>query len=180
VGYATGHLTQRAEALLLDHGLLGPAQFIVGFLGPLGQAYPIVEALAFFLRGDDLGLQGVFLQADSGDFRAHQFRAVTNLLQNEHDHAHGDEKLQHRRDKKAGTVKVVVLLGKRVAAEVKAPQQKTQGQHARAHECLLLAQPKKAHSGKKAAQTQQNEHGQFDLQQAWNFQRTDDGPDHQK
>jgi hypothetical protein len=133
-------------------------------LGALSQAHSIVEALAFFLGGDDFDLQGLFFQADGGDFLAHLFGVVANLLQDEHDHADGDEKLQHRRDEKAGAVEVPVLLGKRVGSEVNAPEQEAQGQHARADERLLLPQPEKAHSGKKAAQAQQNEHGQFDLQ----------------
>ena len=144
VGHAAGHLSQGAEALLLDDRLLGPAQLIVGLLGPLSQAHPIIEAAAFFLRRDDFDLQGLFFQADSRDLRAHLFGVVTDLFQNEHDHAHGDEELQHRRHKEAGTVEVDVFLGKGVAPQVHAPKQEPQGQHARADEGSLLAQAEKS------------------------------------
>ena len=88
--------------------LLGAAQFIVGLLRPFRQAHLVIKALAFLLGGEDFDLQGLFFQADGGDFRAHLFGFMADLLQNQHDHAHGDEELQHRRHEEPGAVEVSV------------------------------------------------------------------------
>ena len=143
-------------------------------------AHPIVKVLAFFLGGDDFGLQGFLLQPDGLDFRAHFLRVALNLVEKEDDHADGDEELQHRGNKETGAVKISIFAGKRVAPEVNDPEQKAQRQHAQPHERLLLPQSKKTNAGKRAAQAQQNEHRQMDLQRVVHHLRTGQNPDRQE
>ena len=64
-----------------------------------------------FLGGDDFDLQGLFLRTNGGDFGQHLLVFVPHLLQDEHNHADGDEELQHGGHKKTGAVEMWVLLG---------------------------------------------------------------------
>ena len=139
-----------------------------------------------FLGGENFDLQGILLRANGHDFGHGLLIFVSDLLQDEHDHADGDEKLQHGHHKKTGAVKVFILLGQRVACEVKAPQQKAQRQHARPHKRHFFSQPVKTNPGKNAAQTQQNEHRQLHfeisklgIQRGGQDQRADEYPDHE-
>lgn len=180
MGHIAGHLAQGLEMLLLDGGLLGAAQFEDGLVGFLRCPHPIVKVLAGFLGGDDFELQGFLLQPDGLDFRAHFPRIAPHLLEEEDDHAAGDEELQHRGNTETGAVKASEFAGKGIAPDVNDPEQKAQRQHAHADEGLLLAQSQQTNPGERAAQAQQNEDRQMDLQRGCHNLRTDQNPDHQE
>ena len=132
---AAGHLAEGAEALLLDHDLLGLPQLVVGLLQAIGQT----RTLSYKLRHCSsvviiLSCKAEFSERTAVISAMRLFVFVADFLQNQHDHADGDEELQDGRHKKAGAGKVFVLLGKRIAGQIKSPEQKTQGQHARADE----------------------------------------------
>ena len=105
-----GHLSQGAEALLLHNHLLGPAQLFISSLKSLGDAHLIIKAAALFLGGDDFDLQGLLLRTNRRDFGNRLLIFVPDLLQDEHNHADGNEELQHRSHKKTSAEQVFVLL----------------------------------------------------------------------
>ena len=146
--HTAGHLAQRTKAFLLHNHLLGPAQFIVGFLHALGQSHPIIEAAVLFLGGKDFGLQCLFLGADGFNFCAHLFGVVTDLLHDQHNHADrdgGDRQLRRRDARRP--------LDRR-ARRVRRVEHDLQTPHLRiaSDERHLLSHPEKAYTGKHAAE----------------------------
>ena len=151
--HPAGHLAQGTQTFLLHHRLLGSAQFIVCLLHAVSQANLIVKVAALFLGGEDLDLQGILLRSNLGNFRANLLGVVTHLLHDQHHHADGNEQLQHGRYQKTCIVKVLILLGKWIAPQVKPPQQEAHGQHAGSDKRYLFPHPVKTNTGEHAAKT---------------------------
>ena len=163
MGHAAGHLSEGAQALVLHDDLLGAAQLIVSFAHALRKADLIVEVAALLLGGDYFALQGVLLGTDGCDFLQHLLVFIAHLFEHQHDHAHGDEELQHGGHKKSGAVKIVILLRNRVTRQIHTPEEKPQRKHARPHKRHLASKAVKADAGENTADPQQNENRQLNL-----------------
>ena len=117
-----------------------------------------------FLGGQHLKLKFVALRPPGLDLLQGHVLRLTNFLEHQHDHAHGEHQLEARGDEQRQARQILRIFQERIGPHVRAPQEKTERQQGGPDIRMGPAVFEKTARRHPTGNRDEREHGDFDFQ----------------